>query len=76
MHRSAEWKCPQCGAVKTILLPVTEASKALNKEAAELGSQIKLQVIQTVDQIFTSPFAPLQKNADNSYYNTFRNREQ
>lgn len=42
--RSVDWKCDQCGQVKTLLRPVTEASQALNKEAKELGSQIKLQV--------------------------------
>jgi hypothetical protein len=43
-YRSVEWKCEHCGLVRTSLRPVTEASQALNKEAKELGSQIKLQV--------------------------------
>ena len=42
--RSLEWKCPQCGAVTTMLLPVTEASKETTKEAEALASQIAFQV--------------------------------
>lgn len=42
-RKSLEWKCPNCGPIHKFVLPVTEASKALNKEAKELGSQINLQ---------------------------------
>ena len=45
--RSVEWKCDQCGHVRNLLRPVTEASEALNKEAKELGAKIKLQACIT-----------------------------
>lgn len=44
IFRSVDWKCEHCGNLKTILKPVTEASKAANEEAKELASQINFRV--------------------------------
>ncbi|ESO11527.1 hypothetical protein HELRODRAFT_189989 [Helobdella robusta] len=41
--KSQDWKCPQCGPICNLVLPVTELSKKLNAEAKELGLQIKMQ---------------------------------
>ncbi|XP_074652077.1 uncharacterized protein LOC141906682 isoform X2 [Tubulanus polymorphus] len=41
--KSQDWKCTQCGHIKYLLKPVTEASKETDKEAKELASQISFK---------------------------------
>ena len=51
--RSIEWKCPECGSIKSMLKPVTEASKKTTEEAKELASQINFQVRQILIESVT-----------------------
>lgn len=42
-RKSQDWRCPQCGPIKDLVMPITELSKELTKEAKELGQQISMQ---------------------------------
>lgn len=39
-RKSQDYKCPVCGCLKSVLLPLTAASKETTKEARELAQQI------------------------------------